>query len=197
VSVITACGLFVLLGGLQIKTAAAIIGTLAGLCISTLVAIVFQQLMAISGNSMAEADLLLSVAGRTGMKVSGLLFASVLVASLGAVMDMAISVASAVSELHKTHPAADWKELFRSGMNVGRDMMGTMSVTLIMAFTGASLNMLVLIYSLERTGTQIMNSNAIIIEAMQALSGSIAVVLIVPAVALASALLSKRFGQQK
>jgi uncharacterized membrane protein len=68
-------------------------------------------------------------------------------------------------------------------MNVGIDMMGTMANTLILAFTGASLTTLILIYSIEHSYTQILNSNFIVMEAIEALTGSIAVIVSVPAVA--------------
>jgi uncharacterized membrane protein len=85
------------------------------------------------------------------MKAGELLFAGMLIASLGAIMDVAMSVASSVCEVHASNPLLARGYLLRSGMNVGRDIMGTMANTLILAFTGASLNTIILIYSLERS----------------------------------------------
>ena len=125
------------------------------------------------------------------MKVGELLFAAMLIASSGAIMDVAISVASAVSEVRASNPGLTRTRLFASGMNVGRDMMGTMANTLILAFTGASLNTLILIYSLEHSFYQILNSNTIVIEIVEALTGSLAVIFTVPAVAIIAALLTR------
>jgi uncharacterized membrane protein len=183
----TVCVSLFLLGGIDAKTVSAVLGSFAGLAASALAASVFQRLTMISGYATAESDSLLAIAGKTGMKVGELLFAAFLIASLGAIMDVAISVASAVSEVHASSPGMKRGGLFRSGMGVGRDMMGTMANTLMLAFTGASLNTLILIYSLEHSFYQILDSNAIVIEIVQALAGSLAVILTVPAVAFVAA----------
>lgn len=186
----TLCVSLALLGGPGTKTLSAILGSFAGVAVSALLAVAFQAWTRISGYSTAEADSLLAIAGHSGMKVGELLFAGMLIASLGAIMDVAISVASSVNEVHASNPSLSRRELFGSGMNVGRDMMGTMANTLILAFTGASLNMIILIYSLEHSLYQILNSNAIAIELVEAFTGSLAVLLTVPAVAFAAASLA-------
>lgn len=188
----TVCVSLSLLGGIDTKTISAILGSFVGLAASALLELAFQRLTQISGYTTAESDSLLAIAGKSGMKVGELLFAASLIASLGAIMDVAISVASALHELGSSNRDLTRGELFRSGMSVGRDMMGTMANTLILAFTGASLNTLILIYSLEHAYYQILNSNAIVIELVEALSGCLAVILTVPAVAMISAWLESR-----
>ncbi len=185
----TLCVSLALLGGFGIKTLSAILGSLAGVAVAAILAVAFQSWTRISGYTTPEADSLLAIAGHSRMKVGELLFAAMLISSLGAIMDVAISVASSVREVRASNPALSRIELFRSGMNVGRDMMGTMANTLMLAFAGASLNMIILVYSLEHSLYQILNSNAIAIELVQSLTGSLAVVLTVPAVAFASAAL--------
>ena len=136
----------------------------------------------LSGFSTNEADTLIQIAGATHMKVGELLFAAILISSVGAIMDIAISIASSVNELSLRNNGLTAKDLFNSGMNVGRDMMGTMANTLIIAFTGTSLNLLVLLYSWNVTYYQLINTNMIGIYIIQAVSGSIAVILTVPLV---------------
>jgi len=106
---------------------------------------------------------------------------------VGAIMDVAISIASAVNEVHESNPALRATALFRSGMNVGRDMMGTMANTLIVAFTGTGLNLLVLLYSMQVTYRQVLNNNSIDIYVIQALAGSVCIVMTVPFVSAVSA----------
>ena len=90
------------------------------------------------------------------------------------------------------NPHISRSELYKSGINVGRDMMGTMSNTLILAFTGGSINTLILSYSYCMQYNQIINMYSIGIEIMQGISGSIAVILTVPVVSvISSALLVK------
>jgi uncharacterized membrane protein len=183
VVMITLCATLVLLAGFTAKTLAAILGTVAGVAVSTVVLFAALKITHLSGYSTGEADILIQIAGKTHMKVGELLFAAILISSLGAIMDIAVSIASSVNELFTGNRSLAAKELFGSGMNVGRDMMGTMAATLIIAFTGTSLNLLVLLYSWDVTYYQLVNNNMIGIYVIQAVSGCIAVILTVPLVA--------------
>ena len=178
-----------LLDGPSVKSFSAIVGSFAGIAISAGIAIVYARAVQVSGYTTAEADSLLAIAGQSGMRVGELLFAAFMIATLGAEMDISISVASAVAELHVGNPGLGPTALFRAGMNVGRDMMGMMANTLILAFVGTSLNAFILMFSLERSSLQILNSNAISMEIGESLSGGLAIVLTVPAVAFFSSIL--------
>lgn len=188
-AVLTICISLLLLGGLSAKTLSAILGSLSGVVLSALSLALALSATHLSGFSTGESDALIQIAGATGMRVGELLFAAILISSVGAIMDMAISVASAVNEVHQSNGALTAGALFRSGMNVGRDMMGTMANTLIVAFTGTSLNMLVLLHSMQVSYHQLVDNNAIDIYVIQAISGSISVILTVPLVSVASAYL--------
>lgn len=183
----TAAVCFVLLGGFSRKTACAFIGAVAGCGISGLVCLVFQSLFAVSGYTSEESDALLAVSAHTRLDVGGLLFAAVLIGSLGAVMDVSVSIASTVSEIYGSRPDLTPLKLFKSGMNVGRDMMGAMANTLILAFAGSSLNMIILLYSYNMPLLMTLNSNYIVMEILQAVSGSMGIIFAVPAVSLISA----------
>lgn len=104
-------------------------------------------------------------------------------------MDVALSIASAISELKDMNDKADKKMLFKSGMNIGKDAMGTMANTLILAFAGASLNLLILFRVFDYPYLQIFNSDLMAIEIIQGLAGSIGIVLTVPLVAALGAVL--------
>lgn len=184
---VTTCVTLFLISGINAKSLVAVIGTVTGVTVSAWLLAIFQGLTYLSGYTMGESGTLLTISANSKLQMSGLLFVSVLIASLGAVMDMAISVAASANEVYLANPNADKKEIFRSCINVGRDMMGTMSNTLILAFTGNSLNLLILIYTYNMQYYQIINSNTIAIEITQALIGSIGVLLSVPIVALTSA----------
>jgi uncharacterized membrane protein len=196
VAIITLCVTMVLLGGFSPKALSAILGTMSGLGISVLFLMAALKITHLSGFTTNEADILIQIAGKTHMKVGELLFAAILISSLGAIMDIAISIASSVNELASSNGALGAKELFNSGMNVGRDMMGTMANTLIIAFTGTSLNLLVLLYSWNVTYYQLINNAVIGIYIVQAVSGSIAVILTVPLVAFFSSRLIPAISRQ-
>lgn len=176
-----------LINGFTIKALSAIISTFLGLLTAGLAADIFGYFTSLSGYNVSNIEALLFVGQNTLIDVGQLLFAGVLFASLGAVMDIAMDISSAVYELHQKNPNLTSKELFKSGMNVGRDVMGTMSTTLILAFFGGSLGVWVLDYVYDLPYLQLMNSNSIGIEIMQGISGSFGVIFTVPIVAFFSA----------
>ncbi|MBE6072522.1 MAG: YibE/F family protein [Clostridium butyricum] len=172
-----------LIDGITIKSISAILGTVIGVIIAGIFASGFGHLAKISGYNVSDIEELVFVANNTNLKIGGLLFSGILIASLGAIMDVSMSVASTINEIHYKKPNLSSKELFKSGINVGKDMMGTMSNTLILAFTGGSINTLILNYSYDMQYNQVINMYSIGIEIMQGISGSIGVILAVPLVA--------------
>ena len=149
----------------------------------------FGHIAKISGYNVSEVEELVFIASNTNLKVGGILFAAILIASLGAVMDVSMSIASTINEIYIHNNNIGKKELFKSGINVGRDMMGTMSNTLILAFTGGSINTLILNYAYALRYNQVINIYEVGIEIMQGVSGSIAIILSVPLVSIISAYL--------
>lgn len=177
---VTAAVTLYLIGGAGKKTVCATAGTLAGVVIAGVAAAIFSRLSGITGWNVSDIESLLTLWQTNNIQVGGLLFSGLLISSLGAVMDVAMSIASAIAEIHVQNPALSRRALFRAGMHVGRDMMGTDSNTLILAFAGGSISMLVLDYAYNLPYRQIINSNNIGIAIMQGLSGSFGIVLAVP-----------------
>lgn len=177
----------VLLNGVTKKSLSAILGTVSGALVAGVILFVFGKLMHISGYSTDDAEALILIGQTTGLKVKDLLFAGLLIASLGAIMDVAISIVSSIHELTENKSGLGTKELFRSAMNVGRDMIGTMSNTLILAFTGTSLSLMILLYSYAVQFNQLMNMNTMSIEIVQALAGSLGIIFTVPITAMIAA----------
>jgi uncharacterized membrane protein len=182
---------FVLIDGINRKTISAALGTLLGVLAASLFAVAAGALAHITGFQTNEAEELLLIGTDHGMKISGLFTCGILIAALGAVMDVAMSIASAVHELHEVGPDLTVMELFRSGMNIGRDAMGTMANTLILAFAGSSFTLLLLVYFYDITPLQLMSTDLIAREVIQGVSGSIGIVLTVPIVAFLSAKIEK------
>ena len=187
VAAVTTLVTMYLIGGPTKKTACSIIGTVSAVIIAGASATAFGFFAGISGYNVSDIESLLFLAESSKIQVGGLLFSGLLIASLGAAMDVAMSVASTINEIHEKNPGLGRRELFASGINVGRDMMGTMSTTLILAFAGGSITMLVSNYVYDLPYIQIINSYGIGIEIMQAFSGSLGVILAVPIVAAVSA----------
>lgn len=189
VVVLTTIVTMYLIGGISKKTISSILGTVIGVVIAGLFAQVFGYFAHIDGYNVSEIEELVFIANNSELQIGGLLFAGILISSLGAVMDVSMSVASTINEIHDKNPDLSRYELFKSGINVGRDMMGTMSNTLILAFTGGSINTLIWFYAYDLSYGQIINMYQIGIEVMQGLSGTSAIILTVPIVALISSFL--------
>lgn len=181
-------------GGPTRKTIAATLGTVTGVVMAAVCAALFSAASGITGWNVSNIESLLTLWDTNGIQVGELLFSGLLISALGAVMDVAMSVSSAMQEVAHQNPAITGKELFKAGMRVGRDMMGTDSNTLILAFAGGSLSELLLDYAYDLPYQQIINSNNIGIAIMQGLGGSFGVVLSVPMTVLLASFLLKTRG---
>lgn len=188
---------FVILGGIQVKTMAAALSSFGGVLLAGLLAWGACRIVHISGMNMDEAEALLLTAVDNGLKIRGLYLCGILIAAEGAVMDIAMSISSAVAEVHAVDPSLTARQLFRSGMNIGRDAMGTMANTLVLAFAGSSLNMMIFIYAYNVSYVQLMNTDFVAMEVIRSLAGSIGIVLSVPLAAAVSAWLLKRPPRKK
>lgn len=181
-----------MLGGVSRKTVSAIIGTSLGVIFSGIAAFLYGKAAGVSGYNVTDIETLNFVAQNTDIKIGQLLFAGIIISSLGAVMDVGMSIASTIQEIYEVNNTLSRKELFFSGINVGRDMMGTMINTLILAYVGGSLSTLITNYAYDLSYNQLANSYTIAIEVMQGLAGSFGVVLTVPITAAVSSFLVSR-----
>ena len=195
ISVLVTAATFVILGGVDKKTVCACLGTLAGIALATVFGLMAQSLLRIDGyrQEYAEALLQLRQTGERMIGITGLVTAGVIVSALGAVMDVAMSIASAIRELTRVNASLTAKELFKSGMNIGRDMVGTMTNTLILAILGSGLTLVVYIYSLGLQPWQLLSSSYMSLEAISAVASSIGVMLAVP---LTAAICALSFGKK-
>lgn len=179
------------IGGASKKTVVAIGGTMAGVLIAGIAAQLFSLASGITGYNVSDIETLMTLWNTNGIQVGGLLFSGLLISSMGAVMDVAMSVGSSMWEILNQKPEMTKRELWKAGIQVGRDMMGTDSNTLILAFAGSSVSMLILDYAYDLPYRQIINSNNIGIAIMQGLSGSFGIVLSVPLTVLIASFLYK------
>lgn len=179
---------FTILGGVSRKTLCASLATICGIAVALLFGLAAQALARIDGLRLADVEPLLQLR-QTGTPIGlrYLLVGGIVISALGAVMDVAMSIASAISEIHSVNPALSTKDLFRSGMNIGRDMVGTMTNTLILAFLGSSFVIVIYLYSIGLQPYQLLSSSYFAIEVISGISSSIGVIISVPLTALISA----------
>ncbi|HZK25049.1 MAG TPA: YibE/F family protein [Oscillospiraceae bacterium] len=184
----------IMIGGLHRKTFAAVIGTVGGVLVAGLLALYVGNAASLTGFSSEDAQMLLFMEGGA-IDVRGLLFAGIIIGALGAVMDVAMSIAAASYEVYAVNPAITIREQIKSGMNVGRAVMGTMANTLILAYVGASVPLLLLFMGYDTPYITIINSDLVATEVVRALAGSIGIIAAVPLTAVSAGLLRK-FGKQ-
>lgn len=160
---------------------------LAGEFVACGLFLLFSQLLHLSGFKSSDAENLLVAAQNTGLNISTVLFAATMIASLGAVMDVAVSLLSALWEVRLADPGITGRGLWKAGLRMGRDMIGTMSNTLIFAFAGGSLTTLLVLMTYGTDPVQLLHSDYIALELAHGLCGTCAVILTVPLASLVSA----------
>lgn len=177
IAVVSLC----IMSGTKRKTWCAIGGTIAGVALAAIFGLIAQNMAHIDGLQAEDAEALLQIRQTGGaIQLSGLLVGGFILSALGAVMDVTMGIASAIGEVHDASPNMGVKELFRSGMNVGRDMVGTMTNTLILAFLGSSFSVILYIYSISLQPYYLISSPFVTIEVLSGLSSSIGVILSIP-----------------
>ena len=186
---LTTAASLLLLDGPTLKTLCATLGCVGGVAVAGISAAIVGTLTPLNGFNTDNAEALVLQASDGGLQISGLLVCGILISSMGAVMDVAMAIAPSLHELHTHTPELSPLGLFRSGMNIGRDAMGTMANTLILAFAGASFNMLLLFQVYGYPLIQVINSDTMAIELIQSVAGSVGIILTVPLVSLISSLI--------
>ncbi len=181
---------FTILGGIHRKTISAFLGTVSGAFLAMLFGLAVQYFAKIDGLRLEDAEPLLQLkyAGLT-IHIKGLLVASIIICALGAVMDVAMSISSSLEEVHAANPKLTRNQLFRSGMNIGRDMVGTMTNTLILAFLGGEFTLMIFFYSRGLTFYHLFSTAFVALETISGLSSSLGMVLAIPLTALISSTL--------
>lgn len=192
IAIISTSITLVLVSGTNKKTLSAILGTLIGVLIAGILAYIFGETTNLSGINMSQVESIMYIAETTNLKIKGIFFAGILVSALGAVMDVAMSISSSIFEISSIDKTMSIKALFKSGMNIGKDIIGTMANTLILAFAGGAINILILLYSSSMTANRLLNLDILGTELIQGLSGTIGIILTVPATAIMAAYLCKK-----
>lgn len=178
-----------LLNGFSRRTAVGLLSTLLGVFVTGIIFAIFAVFLHLSGYNSESIEDLFLVSYSTGLSIRPLLLVGVLISALGAVMDVAVSLAAALEELVVVNPSLNRVSLIKSGLNIGKDMIGTMSNTLILAFAGTALTTMISLMAYGYQFQQLLSSDYMAIELTQGLCATIGVVLTVPIATFISALL--------
>lgn len=177
-----------IISGRNKKTFVAILGTCLGVVAAGLLAFAFGNFAKLTGLASDNAISLAYIPHFRGLDYKGLLFGTILIGAIGAIMDVAISIASSLWELKEVHPDIKRKDMISSGMNIGRDMMGSMSNTLILAYVGTTLHLIILFIVYKIYFVEIINLDSIATEIIRAMAGSIGLIITIPLTVLVSSL---------
>ena len=193
VTVLTSIGIiaitFIIVSGFTKQTLAASLGTAGGIIVAGIFAIVFGNLMKLTG--ACEDSLQLSmIEGGSRFNFENIMISGIIVGALGACMDVGMSIASALHELSVEGNGMTIKKLIRSGMNIGKDVMGTMTNTLILAYVGSSLTVILMLKGYGFEAYQIANNTQLVLEeVVRAIAGSFGLVITIPITTLVSSVL--------
>jgi uncharacterized membrane protein len=164
--------------GVNAATTTAVLGTLASLLVTGLLALIFVGVSSFTGAGSEEAAFL--QISQQQVNLQGLLLASVIIGTLGVLDDVTVTQASAVWELYKANPDYGLRALYRSGIRIGRDHIASTVNTLVLAYAGASLPLLILFTVSDRALSEILNTQFVAEEIVRTLVGSIGLVAAVP-----------------
>ena len=155
-------------------------GTIGGVIIAGLFAYSAGKILMLTGLGNEDAQLLAFIPQHRKIDYQGLLFAGIVIGALGAVMDVAMSISSAMWEIISVSPGISKKQLIQSGMNIGRDIIGSMSNTLILAYVSTSIPVLLLFILFSNGFTEIINLELLASEVLRAVAGSIGLICTIP-----------------
>ena len=177
-----------LINGADRKTLCAVLGTFGGALLAALLALLMNHIMKITGYVDEDAFFLstLGGGGRT-LNLLAIAWGSMVLGSIGAIMDVSMSIASPMYELYQHMTDRTFTKMFRSGMNIGQDAIGTMTNTLILAYIGGSLSLVLLLIVYSSNPLILFSTEMIAVSVVQAITGSMGILFAVPFSALFSA----------
>ncbi|WP_283624238.1 YibE/F family protein [Clostridium butyricum] len=187
-TIILVCLIIGLVYGIDRRSLAGIIGALAGSIVTCFMALFFVSRFKIHGAVMSYSEMLL-YSGYENLNLTEIFIASIFIASSGAVMDVAVDITSAVAEVVEKKPDITRSEAIKSGINVGRSIMGTMMTTLLLAYSGGYIGLLMVFMAQGTPIINILNLKYVSSEILHTLVGSFGLITVAPFTAIASGIL--------
>ncbi|KAF5053762.1 YibE/F-like protein [anaerobic digester metagenome] len=169
-----------LINGADKKTLCAIVGNLGGLMIAGILAYFISKILNLTGITDDDTMFLLMLETEKPIDLIAVLWSSIVIGSLGAVMDVSMSIASALNELSENMVEKSFKTMLKSGLNIGQDAIGTMTNTLILAYIGSSLAVVLLLVANYNDTLLLFNLEMIVFEIIQAIIGSMGILFAIP-----------------
>ncbi|MDR1157660.1 MAG: YibE/F family protein [Oscillospiraceae bacterium] len=169
-----------IVSGMNRKTLAAIGGCVGGVLVACLLTLLMNGVLHITGVISEDTMYMATLPTGDPVDMKAVVFAGVAIGAVGAVMDVAMSVSSSLWELKRNASHVRFGSLFKSGMNIGRDIMGTMTNTLVLAYIGNSLSILLLLVVYINSFIELFNNGSVIVELLQSIVGSFGILAAMP-----------------
>lgn len=182
--------------GATSKSIATMMGCIFGVGIAAILSIMFDKLLRLTGVLDEHSIYLTYLDSGISIDLKALIFAMIVIGALGAVMDVAMDIASSLYEIRHHVEKISFVDLVKSGIRIGRDVMGTMANTLVLAYIGSSLCSILLLITYAASLRELLNREAIVVEILQALIGSTAILLTIPLTAIVCGIIYTR-GKEK
>ena len=170
--------------GFNKKALCAALGCGSGIVVAGIITAVMDRILLLTGIIDEYSLHLVNLPLETPLNLKAIIFAGIIIGAMGAVMDVAMSISSSLWELKEKAPMIKFEALFRSGINIGRDIMGSMANTLILAYIGSALSVVLLISVYSDSLFSLLNSEMIVVEILKALAGSFGILFAMPLTAL-------------
>lgn len=180
---------FLVVSGFNQKSIVAGIGCFGGIFVAGSLTIIMDSVLKLTGMVDEDSAYLLLLNQDHPIDLKAIIFAAIIIGALGAIMDVSMSIASSLFEVSQQSNKISFSKLLKSGMNIGRDIMGTMSNTLILAYIGGSLGIVLLLISYNTSLVDVLNRELVVVEILQALVGSFGILFTIPLTAITSGLL--------
>ncbi|MGN0399820.1 MAG: YibE/F family protein [Blautia sp.] len=174
--------------GFDKKTVTASLGALLGIITTCILGIIFTDLFRINGAVMPDSESLL-YSGFQHLNLTAIFTSSIFIGASGAMMDLSVDITSAIQEVVEKKPDISWKEAAKSGMNVGRAAMGTMTTTLLLAYSGGYITLMMVFMAQGTPVDHILNYKYVAAEVLDTIAGSFGLVTVAPFTALVGGLL--------
>lgn len=169
-----------MINGINIKTLCAIIGNVLGVACSAVLCLFMNYILKISGFISEDYTSLQLFNSTNPINLTAVIWCGIVIGSLGAIMDTAMTISSSMNELSFHMEGKSFKKLFQSGMNIGKDLISTMTNTLILAYIGSSLSFILMLVAVNVDYTYLFNTESIAVEILQSLIGSIGIIISIP-----------------
>jgi len=187
----------ILIHSISKKTWATIIGCVAGTIIAAAGTVIMTEVMQLTGFVDEHSYYLTLLDTEVPINLTAIVFAAIVIGAVGAIMDVAMDLSSSLYELSEHVPDITFGRLCKSGMAISRDIMGTMANTLVLAYIGSSLSCIMILLTYSTSAMDLMNREVIIVELLQAIIGSLAILLTAPCTVVTCGVLYLKHGKKK